>query len=78
MEWFKKEEGYGRILLDEEERNFVFVHFSSILPDKARFPNEFRYLKQGQKVLFALVENPGLGVQQEFTTKYLVFRYIIN
>lgn len=34
------------------------MHFSSILLDKVRFPDEFRYLKQGQKVSFDLFENP--------------------
>jgi CspA family cold shock protein len=57
VKWFKEEKGYGRILLDGENSNYVFVHFSSIIPDEVRFPNGFRYLKQGQKVLFDLVEN---------------------
>ncbi|WP_246277132.1 cold shock domain-containing protein [Neobacillus endophyticus] len=64
VEWFKEDEGYGRLLLDGEDGNPVFVHFSSILPDKIRFPNGYRYLKKGQKVLFDLVENPGLGDQE--------------
>lgn len=58
VKWFKKEKGYGRIMLDGEEGNHVFVHFSSILPDKEGFPNEFRFLEQGQKVSFDLIENP--------------------
>lgn len=58
VKWFKEEIGYGRIMLDGEDGNHVFVHFSSILPDKVRFLDEFRYLKQGQKVSFDLVENP--------------------
>lgn len=65
VEWFKKEEGYGRIALDGEVGNFVFVHFSSILPDKIQFPDEFRYLKPGQIVIFDLVVNPGLGDQEQ-------------
>jgi cold shock protein len=35
-------------MLDREDGNHVFVHFSPIIPDKVRFPNDFRYLKQGQ------------------------------
>ena len=58
VKWFKAEKGYGRIMLDGEDGNHVFVHFSSISPDKVRFPDEFRYLKQGQKVFFDLVKNP--------------------
>ncbi|KAA0967017.1 cold-shock protein [Sporosarcina sp. ANT_H38] len=58
VKWFKEEKGYGRIMLDGEDGNHVFVHFISILPDIERFPDEFRYLKQGQKVSFDLVENP--------------------
>ncbi|WML44380.1 cold shock domain-containing protein [Neobacillus sp. PS3-40] len=46
-------------MLDEEDGNHVFVHFSQITPDKVRFPNGFRFLKQGQRLLFELVENPG-------------------
>ena len=34
VKWFKEEKGYGRIVLDGEDGNHVFVHFSSILPDK--------------------------------------------
>jgi CspA family cold shock protein len=59
VKWFKEEKGYGRIMLGGEDGNHVFVHFSQIIPDKVRFPNGFRYLKQGQKVLFDLVERPG-------------------
>lgn len=60
---YKEEEGFGHILLDGEDENLVFVHFSHILPNKGRFPNDFRYLKKGQSVIFDLVENPGLGDQ---------------
>ncbi|MQR97595.1 cold shock domain-containing protein [Fictibacillus phosphorivorans] len=70
VEWFNDDEGYGRILLNGEDGNYVFVHFSSILFDKVRFPNEFRYLKQGQKVLFDLVENTGLGDQGKVAQMY--------
>ncbi|WML44565.1 cold-shock protein [Neobacillus sp. PS3-40] len=46
-------------MLDREDGNHVFIYFSQIKPDKVRFLNGFRYLKQGQKVLLDLVENPG-------------------
>lgn len=58
VKWFKEEKGYGRIMLDGEYGNHVFVHFSSILPDNERFPNGFLFLKQGQRVSFDLLENP--------------------
>jgi len=64
VEWFKEEEGYGRIMLDHEEEIHVFVHFSSISYDKERFPDNFRYLQQGQKVSFNLIERAGLGDQK--------------
>lgn len=57
VKWYKDDKGYGRIMLDGKDGNHVFVHFSSILPDEVRFPDGFRYLKQGQKVSFDLVEN---------------------
>ncbi|MFB5194614.1 cold-shock protein [Neobacillus sp. KR4-4] len=65
VKWFKEEKGYGRIMLDGEDGNYVFVHFGSILHDEARFPNGFRYLKQGQKVLFDLIENSGSVDQKQ-------------
>lgn len=63
VEWYKEEEGYGRILLKGEEAH-VFVHFSSILLDKDRFPNHFRYLRQKQKVSFDLIETSMTGDQK--------------
>ena len=30
VKWFKEEKGYGRIMLDGEDQNHVFVHFSSV------------------------------------------------
>jgi len=48
VKWFHEDKGYGRIMLDGEDGNYVFVHFSSIMPDELRFQNGFRYLKQGQ------------------------------
>ncbi|WP_243522019.1 cold shock domain-containing protein [Bacillus pseudomycoides] len=65
VEWFKKEEGYGSILLDGKERSRVFVHFSVIAPDSNRFSDGFRYLLQGQRVSFHLVEIPGLNEQSK-------------
>ena len=41
---FKEEKGYGRIMLDVEEQNHIFVHFSSILPDNKRFSEGFTFL----------------------------------
>lgn len=58
VKWFKEEKGYGRIMLDGEDGNHVFVHFSSILPDKKRFSEGVRFLKQGQKVSFDLIKKP--------------------
>ena len=59
MKWFKEEKGYGRIMLDGKDGSHVFVHFSSIMPDHIRFPDGYRFLNQGQKVLFDLIEIPG-------------------
>jgi len=63
VRWYKVEEGYGRIQIDGDTKNFVFVHFSSIMPDQKRFPTGFRFLKRGQKVSFDLIESPGLSDQ---------------
>ena len=52
VKWFKEDEGYGRIMLDGQDGDHVFVHFSDIEHDTVRFPNGVRYLKQGQKVSF--------------------------
>lgn len=72
VKWFKEEKGYGRIMLDGEEANHVFVHFSSVLPDKERFPDEFRYLRQGQKVSFDLVENPNSSDQRKVAENVII------
>lgn len=71
VKWFKEEKGYGRIMLDGEDGNHVFVHFSSILPDNKRFLNGYKFLKQGQKVSFDLVVNP------ESTDQYQVAENVI-
>ena len=65
VKWYKEEKGYGRIMLDGEDGNHVFVHFSSILPDKVRFPVEFLHLKQGQKVSFDLIKYPNSSDQKQ-------------
>ncbi|MED3554307.1 cold-shock protein [Cytobacillus praedii] len=65
VKWFKEEKGYGRIMLDGKEKNYVFVHFSSILHDKERFPNGYRFLKQGQKVSFDLVKKTNSTNQKQ-------------
>ncbi|MGE7909342.1 cold shock domain-containing protein [Lysinibacillus sp. YR326] len=72
VKWFKDEKGYGRIMLDGEDGNHVFVHFSSILPDKERFLNGFRFLKQGQKVSFDLVEKPNSTDQKQVAENVIV------
>ena len=72
VKWFKEEKGYGRIMLDGEDGNHVFVHFSSILPDKGRLPNGFRFLKQGQKVSFDLVKNPNSTDQKQVAENVII------
>ena len=72
VKWFKEEKGYGRIMLDGEDGNHVLVHFSSILPDKERFPNGFIFLKQGQKVSFDLIENPNSTDQKQVAENVII------
>lgn len=72
VKWYKNEKGYGRIMLNGEEDNHVFVHFSSILQDKERFPNAFRFLKQGQKVSFDLIEIPNSTDQKQVAENVIV------
>ncbi|MFJ7840103.1 cold-shock protein [Lysinibacillus sphaericus] len=72
VKWYKNEKGYGRIMLNGEEDNHVFVYFSSILPDKERFPNAFRFLKQGQKVSFDLIEIPNSTDQKQVAENVIV------
>lgn len=72
VKWFKEEKGYGRIILDGEEGNHVFVHFSSILEDNERFSDQFRFLKQGQKVCFDLVVNPESNDQKQVAKNVII------
>jgi CspA family cold shock protein len=51
--WFNDSKGFG--LIEIEDGNTVFVHYSSIQGDG------FRSLKQGQKVLFDLYEDDAKG-----------------
>ena len=56
VKWYKEDKGYGRIMLDGKDGNHVFVHFSAIRSDPARFPTGYRFLKEGQTVAFNLIE----------------------
>lgn len=56
-------------MLDGQEGNHVFVHFSEILPDPIKLPNGFRFLKEGQKVAFDLFEFPSIADSQSRTAK---------
>lgn len=67
VKWFKEDKGYGRIMLDGQDGNHVFVHFSEILPDPIKLPNGFRFLKEGQKVAFDLSESQGIMDSQRRT-----------
>ncbi|KTD88687.1 cold-shock protein [Paenibacillus etheri] len=69
VKWYKEDKGYGRIMLDGQEGNYVFVHFSEILPDPIRLTNGFRFLKEGQKVAFDLFEFPNIVDSQRRTAK---------
>lgn len=69
VKWFKEDKGYGRIMLDGQDDNHVFVHFSEILPDPIRLPNGFRLLKEGQKVTFDLIESPNMEDSQRRSAK---------
>lgn len=51
--WFNDSKGFG--LIEIEDGNTVFVHYSSIQGDG------FRTLKQGQKVSFDLYEDDAKG-----------------
>ena len=69
VKWFEVDKGCGRIMLDGQDGNYVFVHFSEILPDPIRLPNSFRFLKEGQKVAFDLFEFPNIVDSQRRTAK---------
>lgn len=69
VKWYKEERGYGRIMLEGQDGEHVFVHFSEILPDPIMFPNGFRFLKEGQKVSFDLIELPNVSDSQRMTAK---------
>ncbi len=56
VKWYKDDKGYGRIMLDGQDGHHVFVHFSAIVSDPVRFPNGYRFLREGQKVAFNLIE----------------------
>jgi cold shock protein len=53
---WSEDEGFGWIAVPGEED--VWVHFSGIKWDPVRFPTGFRFLREGQRVTFDLVENP--------------------
>gem|GEM_PF-3325026 len=55
------------IMLDGQDGNHVFVLFSDITPDPVRFPDGFRFLKEGQRVSFDLIEKPGITDSQKRT-----------
>ncbi|MHB1628964.1 MAG: cold-shock protein [Bacilli bacterium] len=65
VKWFKEEKDCGRIMLDEQDGNHVFVHYTGIKPDPARFSGGFRFLEEGQKVSFDLVEKPAISDSQK-------------
>ena len=67
VKWFKKEKGYGRIMLDGQDGDHVFVHYSQIRPDPDKFPTGFRFLNSGQKVSFILVEKPWVSDSQRLS-----------
>ncbi|MFL1996309.1 cold shock domain-containing protein [Lysinibacillus sp. 1P01SD] len=72
VKWFKEEKGYGRIMLDGENKNDVFVHFCSILPDNERFSDGFRFLKEGQKVSFDLIEKANFTEQKQVAENVII------
>lgn len=72
VKWYKEDKGYGRIMLDGEDGNHVFVHFSAISPNHETFTNGFRFLKQGQRVSFDLVENPNSTDQKQVAESVMI------
>lgn len=57
------------IVLDGQDGNHVFVHFSDILPDPIRLLNGIWFLIEGQKVAFDLFEFQSIGDSQRRTAK---------
>jgi CspA family cold shock protein len=66
VKWYQEGKGYGRIMLDGQDGNHVFVHFSAIRSDPVRFPTGYRFLKEGQTVAFDLLET-NASDSQRFT-----------
>lgn len=64
VKWYKEDKGYGRIMLDGIDGNHVFVQFSEIISD-----NSYKSLKEGQKVVFDLIEIPNTSDSQRLTAK---------
>lgn len=67
VKWYKTDKGYGRIMLDGQDGDHVFVLFCDITPDPVRFLDGFRFLKEGQRVSFDLIEKPGITDSQKRT-----------
>ena len=65
VKWFKESKGYGRIMLEGQDGNHVFVLFSEIPPDASGR----RCLKAGQRVSFDLIENPLISDSQRRTAR---------
>jgi CspA family cold shock protein len=56
-----EDEGVGWIRV--EGGDDVWVHFTGIADDPVRFPNGYRFLREGQHVTFDLIVNPLLKEQ---------------
>lgn len=69
VKWYEDEKGYGRIMLEGRDGDHVFVHFSDIQPNPVRFPTGYRFLNEGQKVTFDLLEIPTASDSQRRTAK---------
>ncbi len=64
VKWFNENQGCGRIMLDGQDGQHVFVHFSAIKPNSTRFADGYRLLKKGQKVAFDLIETKASDSQR--------------